>query len=73
MKNEYTGYATRSTMDLLNHLYQHYAHISLTDTVANDERLQASYNSEDPLEILIKRLNECVDFATAASKPVLET
>ena len=45
----------------------------MTDTVANDERLQASYNSEDPLEILIKRLNECVEFATAASKPVSET
>ena len=39
----------------------------------NDERLRASYNNEEPLEILIERLNECADFATASGKPVLET
>ena len=41
--------------------------------VANDEILRASYNTEEPLESLIKRLNKCADFATASGEPVSET
>ena len=73
LKNGYTRYATRSTMDLLTHLYKNYARISPSDMAANDERLRASYNAEEPLESLIESLNECADFATAAREPVLET
>ena len=40
---------------------------------ANDKRLRSPYNTEEPLKILIKMFNECADFATAASNPVLET
>ena len=40
---------------------------------SNNERLRSSYNSEEPLEILIKRLDECADFATAAREPVSDT
>ena len=40
---------------------------------ANDERLQSSYNAKTPLKSLIERLNECADFATAASGMILET
>ena len=53
LKNESTGYTTRSTMDLLNHLYQHCAHISSTNMAENDKRVRASYNAEEPLGILI--------------------
>ena len=49
LKNEYTGYATRSTMNLLTHLYKNYAHISPLDMAANDEKLRASYNFEELL------------------------
>ena len=40
---------------------------------ANDERFRASYNSEEPLESLIERLNKFADIATAAGEPVSET
>ena len=36
LKNVYTGYATRSTMDLLTHLYKHYACIYPSDMASND-------------------------------------
>ena len=39
LKKEYTGYATMSTMDLIKHIYNNYACISLTDIAANNERL----------------------------------
>ena len=38
LKNGYTKYATRSTMDLLTHLYKNYAGISLLDMASNDKR-----------------------------------
>ena len=60
-------------MDLLTHIYDHYARISPSGMAANDERLGASYNAEEPLESLTKRLDECADFAMAAGEPVSET
>ena len=39
LKNEYTGYTTRSTMYLIAHIYEHYAHVYSTDMVANDKRI----------------------------------
>ena len=38
-KNGYTGYTTRSTMDLLTYLYKNYAHIYPSYMVENYERL----------------------------------
>ena len=55
LKNEYIGYATRSTMDIIKHIYEHYARISPSDMAANDEILRASYNTEEPLESLVER------------------
>ena len=72
-KNGYTGYATRLTMDILTHLYKNYARISPSDMTSKNERLQALYNSEEPLENLIKRIDECADFVTASGEPVSET
>ena len=45
LKNEYTGYTTRSTMDIIRNLYKNYDRISPSDMAANDERLRASYHA----------------------------
>ena len=60
-------------MDLKKHLYKHYTRISPSDMASNDERLRVSYNTEELLNSLIKRLNEYADFATAANESVSET
>ena len=61
-----------STMDLIKHLYEHYTRISSMDMTVKNARLRVSYNAKEPLESLIERINECADFATADSEPVLE-
>ena len=48
-KNGYTEYSTRSTMDLLTHIYKKYTCIFSSYMAANDERLRALYNAEEPL------------------------
>ena len=60
-------------MDLITHIYEHYGRIIPLDMAVNDEILQASYKTEEPIESLIKRINECADFATASGEPVSET
>ena len=61
------------TLDLIQNLYTHYTRISSTDMLADDERLQPHCNTEEPLEGLIERLNECAEFAAKASELVSET
>ena len=39
----------------------------------NDGYLQSPYNTEDTLVGIMKRLNECAEFAAAASELVTET
>ena len=54
-------------------MYTYYSCISATDMAANNEKLILSYNTEDPLNSIIKRLNECKYFAAAEGEPVTET
>ena len=49
MENMYTGYATNTKLELVQHLYLHYACISSTDMSENDERLRPPYNPEETL------------------------
>ena len=59
-------------LQLLNHLLVHYARILATDLAKNNKKLRESYNLEKPLESLYTRLNECMDYATAADEPIIE-
>ena len=70
LKNVYTGYVKKSTMELITNLYEKYARISSTDVAANNKIIRSPYNVEEPLKSLIKRLNECEDFATSVSELV---
>ena len=42
------------------------------DLADNDRKLQETYNTEEPLKSLYTRLNECVDYSTAAGEPISE-
>ena len=42
------------------------------DLADNDRKLQETYNTEEPLKSLYTRLNECVDYSTAAGEPIAE-
>ena len=40
LNNDYTGYATRSTVDIIAHIYEQYTRISSMYTLANNERIR---------------------------------
>ena len=68
-----TGYATKSNLALLMHLYSKYTHISANDMAANYKKLRFPYNVEESLTILVERLDECTDLSEAAVNPVTKT
>ena len=53
LKNTYTGYATNTTLELITHLYYHYARISSTEMLDDDKNLRSSYNVGGALEGII--------------------
>ena len=60
-------------LGIIHNLYTQYSRISVTDMSANDERIQPTYDADEPLEGLIESLNECADFTATANGPILET
>ena len=69
LNNAYIGYATKSTLALLTHLYLNCTHISTTYMKDNYKKLRSPYNAEEPLEILFTRLNECAELPATAVDP----
>ena len=66
------GYSGATMLQLLSNLYNNYARILATDLVKNDKKLREPYNPDKPLNSLYTRLNKCVDYTTAAGKPIFE-
>ena len=73
LKNPHTGCSEWPTQEIITYIYANYASILSTDISTNDICLFSTHNSEDPIESLIKQLNECENFAAAAGKPVTDT
>ena len=72
LKNALLGYSATTTLQLLIHLYVHYARISAMGLAANDTELQEQFNTGKPLKSLYTRLHECVDYATTAGETTME-
>ena len=70
LKNGFTEYSEIPTLQLNNLLYGHYTHISTTELMAKDAKLQDLYNTGEPLEILYMRLNGCVNYLGAAGETI---
>ena len=73
MRNTYIRYATKTTLEILTHLYSNCTRISITDMVANDYKLRYPYNKEETLKSIIERINKCAYFTVGAVKSVTET
>ena len=54
---------------MLTHLYAAYGKITKGDFEENDKRMHADYNVNQPMEVLIKQINDTVDMVAAADNP----
>ena len=58
LRNAYTRYASKTTLNIITHIYTHYTRISVTDMLANDKKLLSRYNAKELLGGITERLNE---------------
>jgi hypothetical protein len=61
----YIGLGTRTTMELLNHLYANYAKITPSDLNKNDVAMKQPCDFNQPIEILYKQIEDAIEFAAA--------
>ena len=65
------GFNTRTTRDLLDHLYLTYGQVTPLDLRENDLSMKKSYNSTMPIESLFKQIHNRQVFATQTYQPYM--
>ena len=69
IKQPYVGFANIPVYDMLRHLYDTYAELSLDDIEDNDRRMREPWDPNTPFEALIKQINDAVELADHAGAP----
>jgi hypothetical protein len=69
IEHRVTGFANRTTRDMLMHLYTNYGRLTPADIQANDERLKARYDPNQPIESLFTQVEDAMEIADAANAP----
>ena len=63
------GYSGNSTLDLLNHLYETYAVISISDWLANNKRFREPYSLTVSIEVTWQQIDGTVAYTNVGSTP----
>jgi hypothetical protein len=66
LRNQITGYATTTTLQILTHLYTAYGNITPANLADNNARLKAPCNPLQPIEVLFDQIENAIDIAAAA-------
>jgi hypothetical protein len=69
LSNEVFGYANCTSLDLLTHLLTFYAMIAPTELTQNYERLNTTYDPNQPMETLFQQIQDARAFAVAGGQP----
>ena len=64
-----TGYATRTTIDIIEYLYQTYGSVTPGQLIANDQNFKAPYDRSTDLETYFNGLEDCLHVAEATGQP----
>jgi hypothetical protein len=69
LSNEVVGYANCTSLDLLTDLLRFYDMIAPTELTQNYERLNTSYDPNQPIETLFQQIQDARAFAVAGGQP----
>ena len=65
------GYANRTTMDILNHLFTNYAQLTPTELADNMMvHLVKPWDPSTPFETVINQIERCTEFADDGGAPI---
>jgi hypothetical protein len=69
LSDEIVGYANCTSLQLLTHLFTYYAIIATTELTQKYERLNASYDPNQPIETLFHQIQDARAFGVAGGQP----
>lgn len=73
LRNRYTGYASLTTRQLLEHLCAQYGEITPADLQANEDGMKQSYDANMPIEVLFDQIEDGTEFAENTIDPYTAT
>jgi hypothetical protein len=66
LRNKYTRYNSVHPKDLLKYLFDTYGKIMPEDVLENEIKFTQDWDGDDAFELVIERINNCIDFAKEA-------
>jgi hypothetical protein len=69
LRNKYTRYNSVHPKDLLKYLFDTYGKITPEDIIENEKKFTEDWDGDEAFEIVIERINNCVEFAKEAESP----
>ena len=66
LRNKYTRYNSVHPKDLLKYLFDTYGKITPEDVIENERKFTEEWDGDEAFEVVIERINNCIDFAIEA-------
>ena len=66
MRNKYTRYNSVHPKALLKYLFDTYGKITPEDVIENERKFTEEWDGDEAFEVVIERINNCIDFAIEA-------
>lgn len=69
LEDVHTGYSNVLSLQILQHLYTNYGHVSDFDLEDNDAVFHKPINTDEPIKTIWKRIKDCCDFTEQGNTP----
>jgi hypothetical protein len=65
LNEDLVGFVNTTSREMLDHLFLSYGSITAVDIEQNFKNMQNAWDPQQPVEMLFKQIQDCVDFAEA--------
>jgi hypothetical protein len=72
LEDEFSGFNKVEVKDILSYLFQTYGHITSTDLIENNRKLESDWDPTEPWQTVMTRIKQCCDYAQDARRPYSE-
>ena len=69
LRNQHVGFLNQSIQNILQYLFRNYGQITPIDLEANEKRMKADWNPNDPIDTLVNQIEDAIEFADDAGQP----
>jgi hypothetical protein len=70
LNDNMVGYANISARDMLDHLFETYGNITAVNLEINFEHMRRAWDPQQPVESLLKKIQDCADYSEAGGVPI---